>query len=462
MNKMAYRRNRSARLTRVVSAALCLLAWLTSTSLSNARGGEAPTYHRDVAPILQKHCQDCHRPGQVAPFSLLTYEQARKRASDIVSVTEDGTMPPWHASTSAGGPFRDARVLAEAERKTLAAWAAASCPLGDAKDGPPEKTWSSDWALGPPDLVLEMPQAYTLSSSGRDEHRVFVIPSGLTEGKWVSAVDFRPGNPRVVHHVLAAFDVTGQAKKLDKADPQPGYKTFAGYGTLPNGLPFLPAGGLSGWAPGKLPNALPDGVGRYVPAGADILLQVHYHKSGKDESDRSAIGLYFAKAQIEKQLKAGIVMPPRPGLFSLPKLLIPAGDAHYEIKGTWTAGYDAHLLSVIPHMHWLGKDFILEAIRPDGARQTLIKIDNWDFNWQGTYEFEKEVALPKGTRLELSAHFDNSSKNPRNPSKPPVEVHWGEQTTDEMCIGFLQLTRDDERLRNRPPPRFRAEINKAD
>ncbi len=156
-----------------------------------------------------------------------------------------------------------------------------------------------------------MPQVYTLSSSGRDEHRVFVIPSGLTEGKWVSAVDFRPGNPRVVHHVLAAFDVTGQAKKLDQADPQPGYKTFAGYGTLPNGLPFLPAGGLSGWAPGKMPNALPDGVGRFVPAGADILLQVHYHKSGKDESDRSAIGLYFAKAPIEKQLKAGIVMPPR-------------------------------------------------------------------------------------------------------------------------------------------------------
>lgn len=149
-------------------------------------------------------------------------------------------------------------------------------------------------------------------------------------------------------------------------------------------------------------------------------------------------------------------------MFSLPKLLIPAGDANYEIKGTWTAGYDAHLLSVIPHMHWLGKDFILDAIRPDGARQTLIKIDNWDFNWQGTYEFQKDVALPKGTKIELWAHFDNSSKNPRNPSKPPVEVHWGEQTTDEMCIGFLQLTRDDERLGNRPPLRFRAEAKKAE
>ncbi len=334
-------------------------------------------------------------------------------------------MPPWHASTSEGGPFVGARVLSEAEKKTLIAWAEASCPEGDAKDEPPAKLWSSDWALGPPDLVIEAPEAYTLDSSGRDEHRVFVIPSGLTEGKWVSAVDFRPGNPKVVHHILAAFDVTGRARSLDKNDPGPGYKTFAGYGTLPSGLPFLPSGGLSGWAPGKMPNELPKGVGRYVPAGADVLLQVHYHKSGKSETDRSAIGLYFAKGTIDKQLQAGIVMPPRPGLLARPRLKIPAGEANYEVKGTWTAGYDAHLLSVIPHMHWLGKDFVLEAVFPDGARRTLIKIDDWDFNWQGTYEFAAAVAIPKGTRIEMGAHFDNSEKNPKNPSKPPVEVRVG-------------------------------------
>jgi Copper type II ascorbate-dependent monooxygenase, C-terminal domain len=444
-----------------------ILAWTLLVALAAARspaakGGDVPTYYRDVAPILQKHCQDCHRPGQVAPFSLLSYDQARKRSSDIVAVTEDRLMPPWHASTSVGGPFRDARVLSDTEKKTLAAWAAASCPAGDLKDAPTPKSWSSEWALGPPDLVLEVKQAYSLGPSGRDEHRVFVIPSGLTEGKWVSAVDFRPGNPRIVHHVLAAFDVTGRAKSLDKADPLPGYKKFAGYGTLPSGLPFLPSGSLSGWAPGKLPNELPKGVGRYVPAGADILLQVHYHKSGKDESDRSAIGLYFAKGPIDKQLRAGIVMPARRGLLARPSLRIPAGDARYEIKGTWTAGFDAHLLSVIPHMHWLGKDFVLEAILPDGSRRALIKIDDWDFNWQGTYEFEKEVAVPKGTRIEMAAHFDNSKDNPRNPSKPPVEVHWGEQTTDEMCIGFLQLTRDDEKLGNSAPVRFRGEAGKND
>ena len=252
---------------KLICNAICLLACspLVGPGLispQTALAAEAPSYYRDVAPILQKHCQDCHRPGQVAPFSLLTYDQARKRSSDIVAVTEDRLMPPWHASTSVGGPFRDARVLSESEKKTLAAWAAASCPAGDVKDAPPPKSWNSEWALGPPDLILEVPQSYTLGASGRDEHRVFVIPSGLTEGKWVSAVDFRPGNPRIVHHVLAAFDVTGRAKSLDKADPLPGYKTFAGYGTLPSGLPFLPSGGLSGWAPGKLPNELPKGVGR--------------------------------------------------------------------------------------------------------------------------------------------------------------------------------------------------------
>jgi hypothetical protein len=425
-----------------------------------ALGGEAPTYHRDVVRILQKHCQDCHRPGQVAPFSLLSYDQARKRSSDIVNVTRDGLMPPWHASTSEGGPFVGARVLSEAEKNALAAWAEARCPEGDPGDEPPAKRWTSDWALGTPDLVLEVPEAYSLDSSGTDEHRVFVIPSGLTEGKWVRAVDFRPGNPRVVHHILAAFDVTGCGRSLDQADKLPGYKTFAGYGTLPNGLPFLPSGGLSGWAPGKMPNELPKGVGRYVPAGADVLLQVHYHKSGKAETDRSAIGLYFAKGTIDKQLQAGIVMPARRGLFSRPSLRIPAGDAKYEVKGTWTAGYDAHLLSVVPHMHWLGKDFLLEAVLPDGTRRTLIKIGDWDFNWQGTYEFASAVTIPKGTKIEMGAHFDNSKDNPRNPSKPPVEVHWGEQTTDEMCIGFLQLTRDDERLENRAPAKFRREASR--
>jgi hypothetical protein len=421
-----------------------------------AQGAEPPTYHRDVAPILQRNCQECHRPGQVAPFSLLDYAQARKRAPDIAAVTEARTMPPWHASTKEGGPFRGARVLTDAELKTLADWAEAGAPGGDPKDGPPPTEWSSDWALGPPDLILKMPEPYKLGPSGPDEYRVIVIPSGLTEGRWIAAVDFKPGNRKIVHHVLGAYDVTGNARKIDAADPGPGYATSGGgYGRLPNGLPFIPSGQLWGWAPGRVPRLSPEGTARALPAGADVLLQIHYHKSGKPEEDATTMGLYFAKGPVDKQIRSAIVLPPRKGFSVKPDLKIRAGEAHHEVTGSLVIRQDSHLLAVFPHMHLLGKDFVLRSVRPDGSRQTLIRIDDWDFNWQNPYEFVTPVALPKGTRIEMTAHFDNSAENPRNPSDPPIEVHWGEQTTDEMCIGFLQLTHDDEHRKNRLPEPIR-------
>jgi hypothetical protein len=412
-------------------------------------GGPAPTYYKDVARIVQSRCQDCHRPGQVAPFSLLTYEQVRKRAADIVDVTERHRMPPWPASTTEGGPFRDARVLSQADVEALAAWAAADCPEGDPKDAPPARAWASDWPLGEPDLVLTMPEPYTLGAEGRDEHRVFVIPTGLTEGKWVAAVDFKPGNPKVVHHVLTAFDLRGEAQKRDADDPAPGYKVFGGFGVAISG-------NLGGWAPGKRARPLPPGVARYLPAGADVLLQVHYHKSGKPETDATRIGLYYARGPVDKEVIGAMVTPPRSGFFSRPDLRIPAGDPRYEVKGTLTLQQDSHAVAVTPHMHWLGKDFLLTATRPDGSKVTLIKVDDWNFNWQGSYDFVTPVALPKGTRLEVLAHFDNSAANPANPNTPPKDVTWGEQTTDEMCIGFLQRTLDAQHLDNRPPLRFQA------
>jgi hypothetical protein len=433
------------------------LALVGTSSAFGAEGG-APTYHRDIEPILQKHCQDCHRPGQVAPWSLMTYKDARKMAQFVANVTRDRVMPPWHASTSEGGPFRDTRVLSDAEIAAIAAWQKAGAPEGDPKDAPPPRTFGSDWPLGPPDIVLKPSEGYKLPGEGPDEFRVFVIPSGLAEGKWISAVDFRPGNPAVVHHILAAVDTTGRARAMDKADPGPGYKTFAGFGTGPAGLPFIPIGRLSGWAPGKAPRHLPTGVGRYVPAGADVLLQIHYHKSGQDETDQTAIALYFAKDPVDKLIRGGVVMPPRPGPFRRPNLTIPAGQANYEVTGTFTIAYDAHADAVIPHMHWLGKDFTLVAERPDGSKTTLIKVDRWDFNWQDTYEFIEPVALPKGTKIRMLAHFDNSADNLNNQNDPPKDVHWGEQTTDEMCLGFLQLTHDEEHLGNKPPARFAAPV----
>jgi hypothetical protein len=417
--------------------------------------GADPTYHRDVAPVLQKHCQECHRPNQVAPFSLLTYEQARKRAGDLSVVVDEKRMPPWHASTSEGGPFKEARVLSDAEKATLEDWIAAGCPEGSPLEAPRAREFASNWSLGEPDLILKVAEPFTLGAEGRDEIRVFVLATGLKEGRWVSSVDFQPGNRKVVHHILAAFDKTGEGRKRDESDPSPGYASFAGFG-IPGGA-LVPAmaqgrfGGLSGWAPGKAARPLPAGVGRYIPAGADVLLQVHYHRSGKVEKDASAIGLYFAQANIDKQVRGAAVMPPRPRAFSRPTLNIPAGDPNYEVTGTLKLAYDAHLIAVVPHMHWLGKDFRLTATRPDGVHVPLIRVDRWDFNWQDTYEFVAPVGLPTGTRIDMVAHFDNSAGNPSNPNHPPINVSWGEQTSNEMCIGFLQLTRDEERLANRPP-----------
>jgi hypothetical protein len=416
-----------------------------------------PTYHKDVEPIVLKHCQECHRPGQVAPFSLMDYTQARKRASDLVAVTSDRRMPPWHASTTAGGPFRDVRALSEAEIDTLASWLDAGCPEGDTKDAPKPRVYSEDWPLGPPDLVLRPDEDFVLGAEGPDEFRVFVLPTGLTEGKWVAAIDFQPGNRKVVHHVLGAYDKTGEARRLDAADPGPGYRPNQGFGInlVATALAARKGefGGMSGWAPGKSSRPLPEGIGRYLPAGADVLLQVHYHKSGKVEKDRSAVGLYFARKPIDKQVQGGMVVPPR-GQFLVPDLLIPAGDPHYEVRGETTVREDSHLIGIIPHMHWLGSDFTLKAVKPDGSEQTLIQVDRWDFNWQDVYEFADPPALPTGTQLKMVAHFDNSGSNPSNPSKPPKPVSWGEQTTNEMCIGFLQLTNDAEHLGGKVPEKF--------
>lgn len=422
--------------------------------LGLAVAGEAadggPTYHRDVVRILQRRCQDCHRPGQVAPFPLLSYEQARKRAADLAQVAADRQMPPWHPSTTEGGPFKDARVLSEAEIRTLGAWAEAGAPEGDPAEAPAERVFSSDWPLGPPDLVLKPSEVYTLAATGPDQFRVFVIPTGLTEDKFVSAVDFRPGNARVVHHVVAAWDVTGQARKLDAADPEPGYESVGGFG-------FTPGGGMAGWAPGKSARHLPEGVGRYLPAGSDLLIQLHYNRTGKVETDATEVGLYFARKPVAKQLRVGFVMPPL-GLNLRPRLRIPPGAGNHEVRGSWQLARDYTAIGVLPHMHWRGKDMLVTATLPDRSKRTLIRIDRWDFNWQDAYEFTEPVELPKGTRIDMVVHFDNSAANPANPD-PTASVSWGEQTQNEMAFAFFQLVRPEEQLDGRMPERTALPAN---
>jgi mono/diheme cytochrome c family protein/thiol-disulfide isomerase/thioredoxin len=391
----------------------------------------APTYTKDVASILQQNCQECHRRGQVGPFSLETYEQARKRAADIATVAEDRAMPPWKASPHVGVKFKDTRVLSDKDIATIVAWSKAGAPEGNPRDLPPPPKFADDWQLGTPDLIVDTGTDFQVPATGGDIYRCFVVPTKLDKDEYVTAIEYRPGNRRVVHHLLTYVDVSGEARKRDQADPGPGYSCFSGPGEPIHG-------DLGGWAPGIQPSGLPEGIGRSLPRGGDIIVQVHYHPNGKAETDRTRIGLHFARKPIRQTLHwaaaADLGME------------LPAGNANVEIKAAWPIPVDLVAHAVTPHMHLLGHDISMSIKFPDGHEQDLIKIDDWDFNWQYSYFFEKPLELPKGSVLNVVAHYNNSDSNPRNPNKPPKLVKWGEATTDEMCVGFIAVTKKGQDL----------------
>jgi hypothetical protein len=390
-----------------------------------------PTYAKDVAPVLQKNCQECHRKGQVAPFALENYEQSRKRAADIAAVVDERSMPPWKAAPHFGLKFKDDRTLPEKDIATLVAWAESGAPEGDPRDLPPAPNFPEDWTLGKPDMVIDIGADFAIPASGDDIYRCFVIPTNLDKDQYVTAIEFRVDNRRVVHHILAYVDVSGEARKRDAADPGPGYSCFAGPGEPIHG-------DLGGWAPGIQPSPLPEGVGRSLPKGSDIIVQLHYHPSGKAETDRTRIGLHFARKPIRQTLHWTAALNP--------ELELPPGSDNVEVKAAWTVPVDLVGHGVTPHMHLLGRDIAMSITYPDGRVQDLIKIDAWDFNWQYSYFFEKPLDLPKGSVLNVVSHFDNSSSNPRNPNKPPKLVKWGEATTDEMCVGFIAVTKKGQDL----------------
>jgi len=388
------------------------------------------TYSRDVAPILQRQCQTCHRPGEIGPMALTSYTQAAAWRGDIKRYTQSRQMPPWKADPGSGD-FLDARRLSAKEIATLAQWADAGAPEGDPKDLPVPAHFTDGWPLGKPDMVLQPDRAYHVDADGPDVYRCYVIPTDFTHDRYVGAVDVQPGNRTVVHHVIAFIDGTGESAKLDGHEKEPGYTSFGGIG-------FTPTGALGGWAPGITAHYLPPGVATLVPAGARIVLQVHYHKDGKPETDLSRVGLYFAKGPVDKTLH---VIPLIHGL------QIPPGDTHYTVTTTSVPSpVNYHLVAITPHMHWLGHRMKVTATLPGGHQIPLVSISNWDFNWQSTYYYKHPVALPKGTTVTMTATYDNSIHNPRNPNSPPKLVNWGEQTTDEMCIAFLHYTLDREHL----------------
>ncbi|MCI0680834.1 MAG: redoxin domain-containing protein [Gemmataceae bacterium] len=425
----------------------------------------AVTYHRDVLSILQNHCQSCHRPGEVGPFALMTYKQALNWADDIKSYTQQRLMPPWKPSS--GVPFHNERRLSEKDIGTLAAWVDSGTPAGDPKDAPPPRKFPEGWQLGTPDLILTSSGEFTLGPDGRDVFRCFVLPTNLPRDSYVSAVEIRPSNNRIVHHVLLAVDTAGQGRRLEKKAQQdeaaptppekshaaknpldrgPGYSAQMGFGFIPQGA------GLTGWAPGAVPRHLPEGSGMLVPKNADVVMQVHYHRNGRLERDRTQVGLYLSKTKVDKPFYGGAVAGREgSGLLGL-FFRIPAGAERFKLTGDAWAADDFTLFFVTPHMHMLGKQIGLTMTPPDGPTQTLIHIDAWDYNWQETYMLKEPIHVKKGTKFHVDAIYDNSADNPLNPFNPPRTITFGEQTTNEMCFVFLGGTTQHPRLGRRGLP----------
>lgn len=400
-----------------------------------------PTYTKDVARTMQEKCQRCHRPGDIAPFAMTNYEDTVIWAEDIARVINNRIMPPWKP-VEGHGEFRDNFGLTAEERKTILDWIAAGTPQGDPSDAPPPRPETGEWELGEPDRVLTMAEPFNVPR-GRDIYRCFVLPVGLDADKWVDAVQVVPGNRAVVHHVILYLDATGQAEKLDANEEGPGYTCFGGPGVEVEGssvatLDFFSS--LGGWVPGARTLRFPEGIGMYLNKDARVIMQVHYYPGGRPGPDQTKVGIYYSQKPVNKRLRYIPVLNT--------SFKIPAGANPHEVKASMDIPFflSATAWQIVPHMHLLGRQIKMEVEKRDKSVEPLIYIDNWDFNWQNFYMYQKPVALPSQSTVRVTCTFDNSADNPKNPSNPLKTVGWGEGTEDEMCIGFLGVTFDQENL----------------
>lgn len=443
------------------------------------------TFSKDIAPIIFQNCTSCHRPGEAAPFPLQSYADVQKRGELIEHVISTKLMPPWKATPSAV-PFKGERRLSDRDIARLTQWVQGGMPEGDRRDLPAAPQFPNGWQLGEPDLILKMPDAYTVPAEGPDVYRSFVVPTNLAEDRWVRAVEFRPSAPTVVHHSLFFVDSSGRARQLDAADSQPGIPGgmgglarlrgniggpsesksaqplrggrigLGGEGSSLNGTGFS---SLGGWALGAQPNELPEGLAYHLPARADLILSTHFHPSGKVEQEASTIGIYYAAAPPQKRF-TGIQLPPAFG--ALKGIDIPAGQKEYVIEDDFELPIDVKAFGVGAHAHYLGKSMTLTATLPTGKQITLLSIPDWDFAWQEQYRFAEFVTLPKGTRLHSRITYDNSADNLRNPTQPPQRVRFGEESTNEMGSITLRVIAANElempQLRDRYRDHFRDSV----
>jgi len=387
------------------------------------------TYSRDIAPILLSHCAECHRPGEVAPFSLLSFEDAQKRADWLSEITQSQLMPPWRAEIG-HIEFLGERRMSSFAIALLKNWAESGCHQGEVEDMPPQPEFPTGWRLGEPDLILTAQAPFTVPADGPDIFQHFVIPMELLENKNLVGFEFRPGNASVVHHAVLFLDTMGRGRAKDAETPEPGYVTFGSIG--------VPTAGIVGvWTPGMTPRFFPEGMAMDVPAGADLILQLHMHPSGKEETDQSSVGFYFTdEAPTRRVARTPLIL----GSLIVD---IPAGESQHEMVSSVTLPADVTLVSVLPHMHLLGKEMRVTATFPEGDQKELIWIKDWNFYWQDNYLYKRPLRLPEGTKLDIYVSFDNSTENPFNPSTPPKRVLFGNGSTDEMCFAIFQFVADN-------------------
>jgi len=384
---------------------------LCGASQLAAAADTTPTFARDVAPILYKNCVECHRPTMFAPMSLVTYEDARPYAKFMKQRVVARQMPPWNADPAIGHFKNDPR-LTDQEVDTIARWADGGAPKGDDSDMPKMPAFAEGWTIGKPDAVFAMAEPFHIPANGAVEYQYIRIPVNLPEDRWIQAIEIKPGARAQVHHVIAYT--------------QPSDEPVSGGGVLgPTNI-----GGVTPNKPGMV---FPEGVARLLRGKHDIVLQIHYTTNGKEALDRTEVGLIFTKQPPVKAAAGGLVINPR--------FVIPANDGNYEVRGQNVLMADTVLTAMTPHMHVRGKDMTYIAHYPDGRDETLLSVPKYDFNWQITYELSEPKVLPKGTRLEVIAHFDNSTTNRFNPD-PTQSVRWGDQTWEEMMIGFFGTLRE--------------------
>ena len=403
-----------------------ILGWAADTKASGV------TYTKDVAPILQKNCMTCHRPGNIGPMPLTSYDEARPWAKAIREAVAARKMPPWHADARPGVFENDPR-LSQKEIDTIVSWADGGTRQGESRHEPKNPAFPEGWSLGQPDLVFSLPEAFTVPADGVVPYKYFVVPTNFKEDTWIQAAEIRPGNRSVVHHVIVFVRDPGAT---GVRDPQAGADDRSPEGVSRRQEQRIREGRLDamlvGTAPGMPAFAFKPGQGKLIKAGSNLVFQMHYTPTGSVEKDQTSVGLTLAKAPAERAVMTfGIAQS---------KFKIPPGEPNHEVKSSFSFPDDARVLSLMPHMHVRGKDFKYTAVYPDGREQVLLAV-KWDFNWQNIYRFKEPVFMPKGSRIDCVAHFDNSPNNKHNPD-PTKEVYWGDQTWEEMMIGWMDFVLD--------------------